>query len=274
MPTLNIPGVQNHDAHRQIAARLAALGIEPPAGVTRVRDIDTALEEVIATDPTEGLAAGITDGTLTPAKAAKALHSAAAEMAAHQFAAEVRNRLAPTLDRTARQALAADADRVLADLRPVFDAAVTAVAEGIATFGTTPPKELTRSPGLAALWERTVQAREHLRAVVAARTMLAEVGYGPATLSPVWWVNDEADLDRAPQKLEDTIAAGITVTLNSADEIARLTAARDDAAERAAAEREERKRQQRENDPMVRALDRARQRTAAHAAHHHGNDAA
>ena len=259
------PGVAIRDAHGTARRLLAAVGIAEPAALTRICDIDAALAEVTHEDPTDALASKINAGKITPAQALSAALAAASTLAAAQLLAEVRTRLAPTLDRAARTALAAEADRIFDDLKPTFDTAVAAVLEGLDAFGPgAPPKDALRAPAVAALWERASAARNQLGAVVAVRTALSEVGYGPPLESSAWWVTTTDDLDRAPHGLTRIIEAGIPVNLNSAEDIDRLTAARDAEAARAAEERAARKAREAENNPMARALARAKARDAAH----------
>lgn len=146
------------NAHHNIARHLDAAGIEPPAGITRAVDIDLALGLTSTTDVLTELRAGI-NATMTPTKCAAALKAAAADLLAQERASQLSNEVQLNLDTVARRALHADADRILADLRPKFTEAVDQLREVVTMFGTlTPPKDIANAPGLVDLVNRSSSA--------------------------------------------------------------------------------------------------------------------
>lgn len=242
------------NAHHNIARHLDAAGIEPPAGIIRAVDIDLALGVTSTIEVLTELRAGI-NGTMTPAKCAAALKVAAADLLAQERASQLRNDVQPDLDSIARRALHADADRILTDLRPKFAEAVAQVRAVVDMFGTlNPPSDIRNAPGLVDLVNRSTSAQEYLRHVRTVRLDLADVGYGPATEDPTWWIVNTHDLDNAPARLVDIIAAGIDVRPNTLPEMEQLTAARLAEQERLAVKRAEKKKRDADADPMVRSI--------------------
>ena len=269
--SLNTPGTNRHDAHRQIARHLERVNIAPPEGVQRALDLDAALRTVTAADPLETLRAGIA-GTMTATEAGKQATKAATAMVVADRAAQVHQAVQPDLDRLARRALADDADRILEELQPALDRAVAAIREALAAFGSldAPSKDALRVPALAATYEQSVTARQQVRHVEDVRSDLAECGYGTPTSDASWWITDATQLDGAPSRLEHIIAQGYAVRVNTAEQSADIARLRDAEAARLAEERAERKRQATERDPFVRTLRRAQERITQQAAAQQG----
>ena len=254
---LNTIGFNDHRAHHDIDKHLTAVGITVPDGVTYALDVDRALQTAASPDPATDIRAALAAGD-TPAKIAAHLTKTGASIAAAEQISAARTAIQIDLDRLARQALAADADRVHAELTERFNAAVADIRKAVDMFGPgLPPKAITSRTGVARIWDEAVNARQRLDAVRVVRTDLADVGYGTPLEGPEWYVEHMVDLDNAPRKAVQLIEAGIAVRLNTAAECTALTAARDAAAAAAAAQREERKRRDRENSPMARAFRQA-----------------
>jgi hypothetical protein len=216
---LTVPfGPPTHDAHHVIARHLGALGVAVPEGVQRVLDLDAALVAAATADPLDVIRAGILGGTLTPAKAPKALGDAASAMLAVEKAEDARRALLPTLDLVARQALAADAERIVADLRPAFDDAAARLVADLAVLGPEPDKRALTTPAGAHAWHDREAALAVLADVHTVRTDLAEVGHGGAEAG--WYVAGHLDgaLPANPWRWWDVIAAGYTLRLNTAAE--------------------------------------------------------
>lgn len=254
---LNIPGTPADHAHRTIAKHCEAVGIDPPAGVTYALEVDQALITASTPDPEGDLRAAIKRGE-DPKKLAANLTKAAASIAAADRIAQARQGVGRDLDMYARQALHDNAAAVLEQLRPTFDRTVAAAREAVDVIGPEHPgSDILARPAMKALWNEVVAARQHLGAIRAVRTDLADCNYGPPSEDPSWYLTTAADLEDAPANLWDLIVSGRPVRLNTLGEITAVTAERDRIAVDLAARREARKARERENDPMVRAFRQA-----------------
>lgn len=254
---LNIPGTPADHAHRTIAKHCADAGINPPDGVLYALEVDQALISASTPDPEGDLRAAIARGD-DPKKLAANLAKVAAAIAAADRIAQARQGIGRDLDMYARQALHDNAAAVLEQLRPTFDRTVAAAREAVDVIGPEHPgSDILARPAMKALWNEVVAARQHLDAIRAVRTDLADCAYGPPSEDPSWYLTTAADLEDAPANLWDLIVSGRPVRLNTLGEITAVTAERDRAAIDLAARREARKQQELQNDPMYKALQRA-----------------
>jgi hypothetical protein len=253
MPLVNFPGGLP-DAHRTLRRDLAAVGITEPPGVSRACAIDDALLALVNTDVMADITSEIIGTTKAAVIADKAMKAATSLVAADRLG-QVHRDAQRTLDRIARQALYADAERILDELRPMFDDAVPHVAEVVESFGSlTPAPAILEAPGPRRLWDRAVEARQQLDRVLDVRRDLQAVGYGPPETN-AWFLTTSHDLAAADDtNLEGLVGAGWPVRLNTLQEIDEVEAAQRAEEEQRAARADQRRRAQVERDPYVRNL--------------------
>lgn len=215
---------------RTIAARLTAAGVTPPAGIARAVAIDDALHAATTTaeaslDP---VAAGITDGTLTPAKAGKLLTDAALARSTADYAKAAHRDLSRSLDTAAAAGLAEDADRVLAELRPTFDAAAAELVAAHEVLGDDPDahrRTHTATVAGARALEQRDAALSTLRRIDRVRHDLADVHPAYRTSAAFWYVTGATTTPKAPARWWDLIAAGYQLHLNTPTEADAVAAA-------------------------------------------------
>ena len=171
----------------------------------RVLDIRDAALTAANASPADDLAAGLTDGTLTPDTVGDRLLAAAVAATAQEKAHTLlRDLQVPLVPRFA-QAVRADADRLLADLRKVFTPAAKTMQKAGALFpvGATGEQVLTAGANAATAWRGLEQARRTLDTVHGVRVTLArDYGIGQVQPEVLMYVRDlssEHDVARATE---------------------------------------------------------------------------
>lgn len=150
---------------------LEKLGVALPDDATAALALADASTAAAADVPANGLRAGIADGTIGPDNIADRLREAALDVAAHQGAVTLRTQLLPYLASAVQTALAADADRIVDDLRPTFDQAVETVANAAGHLrpNAKPADILTAGPASAAAYHAIAEQQAILELILQAR---------------------------------------------------------------------------------------------------------
>ncbi|MDP9428470.1 MAG: hypothetical protein M3Q47_06135 [Actinomycetota bacterium] len=217
------------------AGNLERLGVDPPAQFTRARSLLRIGLDTAYANPVDPLLADFASGSLTERKFPDRLRAAALELAAKDAAYGIlRDRTGP-LTRHAVQAVRDDGNRLVAELRRPFNqAAVTMTSAGGLFTENARPEEILALGGEApAVWQQMSVAADTLDLVLAVRSDLARWGHGSTAHRVVMFVSNISTSDQlaaAQQAFDRTAgpgrrwhaltAAGFTLHLGTADEIA------------------------------------------------------
>ncbi len=189
-----------------------------------------AANAAAAERPADDLRAALVSGDLTPKNAAQQVHKAATALAAQQHATGIVRDLANPAMALFRRAVAADADRIIADLQPRWNQAASAVHAAAQHFtaDTDPAHVLSAGPQAAEAWTHLDAALNTLDRIRGARVALATCGYGTHQQDASWFIASAPDaealaranaaLDAAGNGLRNLVEAGFRLRLNTADQ--------------------------------------------------------
>lgn len=224
------------------ARTLNGLGITPPQDFTAALDLLSAGMEAATASAEQALLAKFDAGTLTPKNIGAEVRSAALDIACRQYARELVRGIEPAACKAAAAAVRADGDRLIHDLRVIFDRAAEAMAVAAELFDPTAPAEavLGLGPAAAQAWNALAENAATLDAVNAARVPMAlDFGYGRAAHRSAWFITGittPAQLAAAEAGYAATgtglggrwhalAAAGVELHLNTAEQTAAVEAA-------------------------------------------------
>ncbi|CAN5642132.1 hypothetical protein BH24ACT13_BH24ACT13_16480 [soil metagenome] len=229
--------------------QLESLGVEPPGEARRVLDVHAALMAAAAQSPSGDLRKALADGTLTAASAPKLLQNAARNENARQSAHALARDLNHPVRSIVREAFAADADRIVAELRPAFDAASAGVQRAAALLAPDagPAEVLAAGRDTTEPWQQLAEHCAVLDLIQGARSALYAISGGqpsPLVAAYIEAAPDAEALDRAARLFDGSgegltgplprtvggrwhrlISAGYTLRLNSGQEARQVIAA-------------------------------------------------
>ena len=246
-----------------------ALGIDLPAPVVEVVQLQAAISQALQAEPMTTLLTDIATGKLKPAE----VHDAIAATVRAKDITERRSSLAPDLDqalgRRARAALQDQGDEIVRRARPAFDQAAATLSTSVEALGVdvTTAALATASPGAIEAWQGRAAAVATLDACRRLRDALGAAGYGRtgdlAALPVTGYIasaKNAADLGRAGQafrgadRFATVVAAGFTLRFNTAAEAAEVAAIATAATARAAEEAKAKAKEEAKNDPRLKAF--------------------
>lgn len=221
-----------------IARDCTRLGVDLPERVTQALAVYAAANEAATASPADDLRDAFERGELDPSSVGRVLRAAAVALNARQSMGALVQDLQLPIVRTAVAALREDGDRIVADLRPAFDAAATGMTAAAGLLATPDDAEsvLTSGPDAAAAWSALAAHRDTLDTVHSVRLALAQCGYGPHDPHVSYYVSgvaDEVALQDAAHAYDDSTGRGgrwhrlagvVRLHLNTADQAARVLA--------------------------------------------------
>lgn len=242
-----------------IRTTLDRVGITPPEAAARALETLEAITAAASRDHyAEALA---TVHELTPDNAAERVHELALAMSTRTHLTGAARHLEGPVARAYVDAIRADVDGIIAQMRPAFDAAAAtvAVATDLVPEGTTPADLLTLGDAAIAAHRAVESARSTLTLVNAARVTLARLTGEGDTPRVSWYVApSNRGMDELRQagavwqrglRWERLLTRGFTLRLNTPGEAAAIEAGAG-AADAAALEAQRAARVEANRDPL------------------------